>query len=879
MEENAAEVVKKKRPWWKRILRLFMWTGISVLLLLGLAVLLLFVFEDDVKKYITAEANKHLNTVVFIDPKDINLTLFSSFPDVSLEFKNVKALDALPDEKRDTLFKAERIALSFSLLDFFRENYTVRDITMENAAVELRIDKKGRDNYHFLKTTADTGASNPVAFALEHVGLENVRVLYYNQPAQSTYEVLIDELNCSGDFGTEQYVLQTDAGFTVGQLKQGNASYFAGNKGTLDLALQINNTQNLYTVQTGRLTLSQLELLVSGSVNNKANAPMLDLAVTGNRIDLGKALTLLPESLRKDIEDYKATGEFYTDITVKGAVADTAALVVEGKFGIRSNGTLSREGTNVSMRNIALKGVFSSGRGRDGFELSEFSAGTGTSKFSGRFAMDGYTNPSYTASLNGNINLAEMQELFQLDTIEKAAGNVELRINASGRPGKGSTLTAADFRNFKTSGEMTLRNVVCRLKNSALPVDSLSGALGFDGNNVAITNLRIRSGPSDLVLNGKLRNLLGFLFTQREVLDITANLRSELTDLNALLSAPATTKSSDTSYSLTLPERIAVSISAQVGQVKFRKFDARDLRGELKLRNQRLVADPVSFWTMDGKINGSGMIDGTRTDSLLITGNAHCERVNINKLFVQLENFGQTTLTNEHVRGTLTSDLNFASLWSTGLVMNEQKLFAGADVTIDQGQLINFKPLEELSRFIKLDDLRNIRFSTLTNHIDIRNRIITIPEMDIRSSAIDITMSGTHNFDNVVDYHIVVGLDELRAQKVKKANPVNAELGIVEEDDGGHRTKLYILMSGPLDNPDIRYDSKGLVRGIRNDLKQEKQDLKQLLREEFGWFKKDSTLNNKKPGEKPQKKNEDGKFIIRIEQGEDEEAPPEDDDF
>jgi hypothetical protein len=856
-----------------------MWTGLSVLLLLGLAVLLLFVFEDDVKKYITAEANKHLNTVVFIDPKDINLTLFSSFPDVSLEFKNVKALDALPDEKRDTLFKAERIALSFSLLDFFRENYTVRDISMENAAVELRIDKKGRDNYHFLKTSADTGASSPVAFALEHVGLENVRVLYFNQPAQSTYEVLIDALNCSGDFGTEQYVLQTDASFTVGQLKQGNASYFAGNKGSLDLALQINNTQNIYTVQTGRLSLSQLELLVSGSVNNKAAAPVLDLAVTGNRIDLGKALTLLPESLRKDIEDYKATGEFYTDITVKGPVADTASLVVEGKFGIRGNGTLSRDGTKAAMRNIALKGVFSSGRGRDGFELSEFSAGTGTSKFSGRFAMDGFTNPNYTASLNGNIDLAEMQALFQLDTIEKAAGNVELRINASGRPGKGSALTAADFRNFKTNGEMTLRNVVCRLKNSALPVDSLSGALGFDGNNVAISNLRIRSGPSDLVLNGKLRNLLGFLFTQREVLDITATLRSELTDLNALLSAPDAKKNSDTTYSLSLPDRIALSIAAQVGQVKFRKFDARDLRGELKLRNQRLVADPVSFWTMDGKINGSGMIDGTRTDSLLITGNAHCERVNINKLFIQLENFGQTTLTNEHVRGTLTSDLNFASLWSTALVMNEQKLFAGADVTIDQGQLINFKPLEELSRFIKLDDLRNIRFSTLTNHIDIRNRIITIPEMDIRSSAIDITMSGTHNFDNVVDYHIIVGLDELRAQKVKKANPVNAELGIVEEDDGGHRTKLYILMSGSLDNPDIRYDSKGLARGIRNDLKQEKQDLKQLLREEFGWFKKDSTLNNKKPGEKPQKKSDDGKFIIRFEQGEDEEAPPEDDDF
>ncbi|MFN8711552.1 MAG: hypothetical protein ACK5Z2_01785, partial [Bacteroidota bacterium] len=92
-------------------------------------------------------------------------------------------------------------------------------------------------------------------------------------------------------------------------------------------------------------------------------------------------------------------------------------------------------------------------------------------------------------------------------------------------------------------------------------------------------------------------------------------------------------------------------------------------------------------------------------------------------------------------------------------------------------------------------------------------------------------------------------------------------------------TKLYILMSGPLDNPNIRYDSKGLVRGIRSDLKQEKQSLKKLLNEEFGWFKKDSTLNQKNNNKQPNKTGEDGKFIIRFEKGDDEEAPPDDDDY
>jgi uncharacterized protein YabE (DUF348 family) len=47
-------------------------------------------------------------------------------------------------------------------------------------------------------------------------------------------------------------------------------------------------------------------------------------------------------------------------------------------------------------------------------------------------------------------------------------------------------------------------------------------------------------------------------------------------------------------------------------------------------------------------------------------------------------------------------------------------------------------------------------------------------------------------------------------------------------------------MTGPIDNPTIKYDRKGAKEKIKEDIKQEKQNLKQLLKEEFGFFKKDS---------------------------------------
>ena len=144
--------------------------------------------------------------------------------------------------------------------------------------------------------------------------------------------------------------------------------------------------------------------------------------------------------------------------------------------------------------------------------------------------------------------------------------------------------------------------------------------------------------------------------------------------------------------------------------------------------------------------------------------------------------------------------------------------------------------------------------------------------MEIKSSALNITCAGRHSFDNEIDYHIKVLLNDLLSKKAKKAKKENEEFGVVE-DDGLGKTTLFISMTGTVDNPIIKYDRKEAVTKIKDDLKQEKQTLKTILREEFGWFKKDSAVTKDK--KKEQKKDEEDKFIIKWD--EDEKPVKEDD--
>jgi len=180
--------------------------------------------------------------------------------------------------------------------------------------------------------------------------------------------------------------------------------------------------------------------------------------------------------------------------------------------------------------------------------------------------------------------------------------------------------------------------------------------------------------------------------------------------------------------------------------------------------------------------------------------------------------------------------------------------------------LVDFKPLESLSKYVEVTELRDIKFSSLQSSFDIKNQIITIPRTSIKNSALNIEFWGKHTFKNEIDYHIKLLLSELLASKKRANKQLDEELEFTENDPENRRS-VYLLMTGTVENTSIKYDRKGLKQKIGEDIKAEKQTLKQILKEEFGLFKKDSTLikNEAKKG--------DQKFKIEVGEEKDKKKP------
>jgi AsmA-like C-terminal region len=176
-------------------------------------------------------------------------------------------------------------------------------------------------------------------------------------------------------------------------------------------------------------------------------------------------------------------------------------------------------------------------------------------------------------------------------------------------------------------------------------------------------------------------------------------------------------------------------------------------------------------------------------------------------------------------------------MWDENLNSDLTAFYAKGNVTIENGKLLKFDPLLALSKYIDINELVDLRFSKMENTIEIKNQMIFIPNMHVSSNAIDMDLSGTHTFQNIVDYHIRVLLSDVLWKKSKRNS--DSQFGDIENDGTG-KSSLFIRMYGPADNPKFSLDKLMIKKKIKEDLQKEKSIVKDVLKEEFkGWFKKD----------------------------------------
>lgn len=851
-----------------QFIRLALISGIVFLLVAIVTFSLLgYLYRDQIKERFINQLNKGLQTQIFI--RDISVNVLRSFPLASISLKDVVVLETPNGQDRDTLIAAQRVYFQFSVADLLKRNYTIRQMEVARASVNMKIFENEQNNYTFWVQDRDEPKDeHDLELQLQSVILNDLDFRFTDKANNHLVVASLGNARVSGNFTQNNYLLETRGDLFLEELRIDNAFMAGNNRLQFNFGFLVENN-DVFTFRDGSFQFGSHAFLAQGSLDFSDELTYLDLKFSGDDLQLENFIKDLPPRYARYFEGYTSRGSFYFDAAISGTFSSVVNPYVSANFGIQSGQMIHRR-ANLKFEDVSFDAAFENGTSRSTqssrLVVSDFYARLNQSELSGKGSVFNFDAPELDFTLFSDINADEWLRFLQIDTISRADGRLLVDLAFKGKLDESRTFKSHQFMASKIKGEVKAEDFSFAMKNDNLDYNSITADFVFNNNDIVVEHFSGKASGSDFEMKGYFRNVLPWLFLEDERLQINASLVSDRLNFNELLQHSVS--ESDTTYQLRLSDKIDFHFRADVGSLAFRRFEAQNVKGTLNMKDQLFYASDISLSTMKGHIYANGYINGQNDDYLIMGSDARFDNVDVYDLFYQTGNFGQQSISYENIRGRITADASFVSHWTPQLEVDWQTLETTADIKVEDGELINYKPMLALSRFIRVGDLNQVKFSTLENQIRIKDQNIIIPDMEINSNAINIQLSGEHTFENEIDYRLQVLLSDLLARRNRESRNPQEQYGDII-DDGLGRTTLFLRVTGNIDDPVFRYDTHGVREKLREDLRQERENLRQVFRTEFGLPSNDTlpdgSLADPTERQKQQEEIEEGekgRFII-----------------
>jgi hypothetical protein len=352
-------------------------------------------------------------------------------------------------------------------------------------------------------------------------------------------------------------------------------------------------------------------------------------------------------------------------------------------------------------------------------------------------------------------------------------------------------------------------------------------------------------GNNDLNFKGSLKNALNFfqdnIFGTNDALIVNGDLSSTIFNINDFLKETEKELIVENMKDINITKwlNIESSVHVDVAKLVYQKLELVEISSLIKSNEAGLFSlKNLEASALGGTANGNVELRFLNNKMLEVFIDSKLKKINIEKLFSSLDNFGQNTLTSKNVKGSLNADLILSMTFKNFKEFQNDDLIMQCNFELNDGELIQLESLKSLSKFLSLEQLEHIYFSQYKSAISIANKEIQLSRSKLKSNLVSLEIGGTHTFDNQINYALKLNLNNLLATKFKKKKTLNADY--VNDVQGG--INLFLSMKGSVENPIIKMDKQSAYKNLQKSLKQEKQDLKDLLKKDKVFFEEEKTF-------------------------------------
>ncbi len=815
----------------------------GIILLSTVSILL----QDKVADIFIKSVNNNLSTK--LDIGSFRLSLLKKFPKASFELKDMLVHSStgfdpenFPGINSDTLLVADFVSAEFSMTDLLKGNYNIDRISVKSGQLNLLSDSTGTINYN-IYWKEQTDDSSRLILNLERINLSDVSAFYGDLSARLTIEGIINNGRLRSRFSGNDIDFDATAGLQLKLFQLNNITINKDVNTEIDLILHKSDSGVQFN--TGKISIEDWDFLLTGSVSARND---LDLDISGQNINISKITGYFPDKYIKTVSEYKPEGILKVNCKIKGPSAGILNPHTEISFSL-NNAHIEYGKSDLRIENLSFDGFYTNGNKNDPetslVSISNFSGLLGSAVFNGSFKLSQFDKPVADLSLLGTLYPAELKEFFNLQNIVRTGGSVNLNLRLSGFFKKGK-YTLNDLTDLNSESELVFNSFDIELKNRKIEFDNVNGFVFFSQNTV-VKDLQFNYKGQEIKFDGEFGNLPSWLAGQPVYLASSGNI--SLSSFRPGLFLTDTLTTDVQRAPLTLPDEITADLRFTIDTFIYKSFTGRNIEGILNYKPSFLNIKSISINSQEGIISGNGLIVRNPDKSVVGRGSFTMDAINVNETFRTFNNFGQDFLKADNLAGTLSGSLTLLLPLDSMLKPDIKSLTAEGKYILRNGALIDFEPVKQLSSYIELSELENIVFDQLENDFFIRDNYLFIPQMDVKSSAADLSVNGKHDFDNQYEYHVRVLLSEILSKKARNSRSTKSEFGDIE-DDGLGRITLPLKIEGKGDVMKVTYDAKAAGEQIRNDIKKERQTLRSILNREYGWYKSDTTVKEQ-PASKP----------------------------
>jgi hypothetical protein len=829
-----------------KILLITLSSIVGIILIIGMLVL---IFENDIKRYMLEKMNARLNTRIEVE--SIDLTIWDRFPAISLRFNNIAIKDAWPEGPgTDTLLFAENLYLEMNIWDVLGGDYSVHALSAESGFFVAAINAEGNGNYFVFKDDS-TESDDDFSMKLNNISLKDMRVDYKNVVNDEQYSFFVHTATADGDFSQNRFVLTAGVECTIGQIQSGDIKLLKGISGNFETELDVNTDDGSVYIKRAEMLLGNVPFTVTGSVAGDSTTTC-DLQITAAQAGIQQFYSLLPTKVAQELNAFSSSGTFEMKGSITGPITATTMPLIQSEFSVK-NAVISAE--DVQLTDAGFEGSYTNKnlKGAEELVVKQFSANMVDGYISGYFTCREFSNVRVSGALNADFSMKTLAAFA--DDLPIVFKGGKARIDSEFDV-KISELQTNPYEALsKARFKMTLDEVSGYLTEPDIPFTDLAANIILKEQHALIHEFTANIDGNPVTMDGALQDLVPALILKDRPVNLVASISTQLLDLDywteKFSSASGNTDiANNEENSLVINKNFNANLDCEIGKLTGGKFAAEQIRMKAIWLDNTLEVQGLTLNTAEGRIKANALLlGGTNNHSFEL--DAKLENVDIPILFEQFNNFAQTYITNTHLSGKLNSNIRLQGQLDSDYNPILSSMNAIAGIKIQNGRIKNLPALTDLTDYLKsmkaadlffgkhIDDLekrlQDVKFETLENEILVNNSTVLIPTMEIKSTALNLFLTGKHTFTNEIDYQF-----NFLFRDLKIAEEEDSEFGKITDDRKG--IKIFVKMTGTSENPIFTLDKEELKKSREEKRAEEKELLKSLLKEDFGMFKKDSTL-------------------------------------